>query len=680
MVFRGLKRAAFLSLFTGLCLWMTVASAAPLSASAGLSVIPLSDVKPGMEGEGRTVFSGDKIETFKLKVIDVLRGMGPSGGDLILFRGLSDNLRNNHGVSQGMSGSPIYFKGKLAGAVSLAFASGDPMVGGATPIGEMLAVLSASQHHKPLSTSYLVPGYGRAMLAASPVFVTGGSPRAQQRLQDDLNTWGHRVMVLGGAPAAAGEETRVLEDVPQPGSMIVVGLLQGDVSVFTAGTLTAVLEDRVLAFGHSFKRVGPVSLVLGKGLVSHVMKHREVAYKVVRPAGVYGRMDEDRGVAMLGTLMRFVPLADIHVRVDDRTQGVVREGRFQAVTDEKFSMEVTRTALLSALDKTLDRIGKGTSQVSFSIRLKGREKPIERTNTFYNPVDVAAESIREADGLLRFFQFNEFQEVALESLSFSVTLSDADNTMNVRKVALLSAGERSGVLTGVTDGGKTLILKKSVGGPAKKQSGEGKAKPQAKEEPAEDEDSGDDKKKEDDKDARADRGDEKPRDGKPGQDPHLTVRPGQSVTVDVTLLPFRQKPVQKSFRVKLDRQAYPPGDYNFTVGGYEPPGEGDEQGKEPPLNFEAAIRELDDISPGDQLILECRSIIVRDPPKKSGKDPDKKALRQVMKVSGFAVSGKKNFRITVKSHAVAKEKPGDKSSRLQKSAPRKSRLDPPGKR
>ncbi len=679
MLLESLKKGGFLSLLAGLCLWITVASAAPLSGSAGLQVIPITDLKPGMEGEGRTVFSGDKIETFKLKVIDVLHGMGPSGGDLILFRGLSDNLRNNHGVSQGMSGSPIYFKGKLAGAVSLAFASGDPMVGGATPIGEMLDALSASQNHKPLSTSYVIPGYGRARLAASPVFVAGGSPRAQQRLQDDLNTWGHQVMVLGGAPAAANEETRVLEDVPQPGSMIVVGLLQGDVSVFTAGTLTAVLEDRVVAFGHSFKRVGPVSLVLGKGLVSHVMKHREVAYKVVKPAGVYGRMDEDRGVAMVGTLMRFVPLADILVRVDDRTQGVVREGHFQAVTDEKFSLEVTRTALLSALDKTLDRIGKGTSQVSFSIRLKGREKPIERANTFYNPVDVAAESIREADGLLRFFQFNEFQEVALEALSFSVTLSDADNTMNVRKVVLLSAGERSGVLTGVTDGGKTLILKKSVGGPAPKQSGEGKAKPQAKEEPAEDEDS-DDKKKEDDKDTRAGGGDEKSRDGKPGQDPHLTVRPGQSVTVDVTLLPFRQKPVQKSFRVKLDRQTYPPGDYNFTVGGYEPPGEGDEQGKEPPLNFEEAIRELDDISPGDQLILECRSILVRDPPKKNGKDPDKKALRQVMKVNGFAVTGKKNFRITVKSHAVTKDKPGGDSSRLQKSAPRKSRLDPPGKR
>ena len=42
--------------------------------------MPLQDIRPGMKGQGRTVFQGGKIERFSFEVLGILRhGGGPRG-------------------------------------------------------------------------------------------------------------------------------------------------------------------------------------------------------------------------------------------------------------------------------------------------------------------------------------------------------------------------------------------------------------------------------------------------------------------------------------------------------------------------------------------------------------------------------------------------------------------------
>jgi hypothetical protein len=38
---------------------------------------PLREVKPGLRGIGRTVFSGDRIEEFQVEILGVLENVGP---------------------------------------------------------------------------------------------------------------------------------------------------------------------------------------------------------------------------------------------------------------------------------------------------------------------------------------------------------------------------------------------------------------------------------------------------------------------------------------------------------------------------------------------------------------------------------------------------------------------------
>src|SRR5512138_2490832 len=81
---------------------------------------PLSEIRPGMQGTGKTVFSGSRVEEFQAEILGVLENAGPRQS-LILAR-LSGGPLASTGVMQGMSGSPVYIDGRLAGAVAMAFA------------------------------------------------------------------------------------------------------------------------------------------------------------------------------------------------------------------------------------------------------------------------------------------------------------------------------------------------------------------------------------------------------------------------------------------------------------------------------------------------------------------------------------------------------------------------------
>src|SRR6266852_9198555 len=129
-------RFRYLSLFVCLLAW-TVSPAA-----GATTFFPLQDVKAGMRGTGKTVFSGARIEEFQVEILGVLENIGPKQS-LILAR-LSGGPIEKTGVMQGMSGSPVYIDGKLVGAVAMAFNFAKEPIAGIRPIEDMVRVSSAS--------------------------------------------------------------------------------------------------------------------------------------------------------------------------------------------------------------------------------------------------------------------------------------------------------------------------------------------------------------------------------------------------------------------------------------------------------------------------------------------------------------------------------------------------------
>ena len=109
--------------------WFVILMMVWLSLPA-VEIMKLSDVKAGMEGEGKTIFKGTKIETFRFKVLGIMEKFAP-GKNLIIAELMAPEL-NEGGIIAGMSGSPLYIDGKIVGAVSYGFSFSKKPIAGVT--------------------------------------------------------------------------------------------------------------------------------------------------------------------------------------------------------------------------------------------------------------------------------------------------------------------------------------------------------------------------------------------------------------------------------------------------------------------------------------------------------------------------------------------------------------------
>src|ERR1700729_2510049 len=129
------------SAFSVVCLFFSLIAVAQKPDSAQTPpTIPVSQIHVGMRGVAYTVFQGVKPESMEVEVLGVLRNVNGPKGDVILVR-LHGQKVEYTGVVAGMSGSPVYIDGKLAGA--LAFRIGEfskEPIAGVTPIADMLEI------------------------------------------------------------------------------------------------------------------------------------------------------------------------------------------------------------------------------------------------------------------------------------------------------------------------------------------------------------------------------------------------------------------------------------------------------------------------------------------------------------------------------------------------------------
>ena len=119
--------------------------AMPVAAPLETKIFPLSEVKRGQRGVAYTVFEGVVPEPMEVEILGVLKDSIGPGQDMILAR-LHGTKPEYTGVVAGMSGSPVYIDGRLAGALSYRIGqfSKDP-IAGITPIELMLAVRDGAE-------------------------------------------------------------------------------------------------------------------------------------------------------------------------------------------------------------------------------------------------------------------------------------------------------------------------------------------------------------------------------------------------------------------------------------------------------------------------------------------------------------------------------------------------------
>src|SRR5437879_9135055 len=99
----------------------------------------LEDLRPGMKGTSRTVFSGTEPEEFGVEILGVLPGFPGPRQSAIIARLSGANVEKT-GVFAGMSGSPVYIDNRLVGAIAFSFPFSKEPIAGITPIQQMIDI------------------------------------------------------------------------------------------------------------------------------------------------------------------------------------------------------------------------------------------------------------------------------------------------------------------------------------------------------------------------------------------------------------------------------------------------------------------------------------------------------------------------------------------------------------
>ncbi|MGR3309222.1 MAG: SpoIVB peptidase S55 domain-containing protein [Candidatus Brocadiales bacterium] len=189
-------------------------SAPPLSLDKEQLFLDVDALKPGMKGYGKTVFSGKNIERFDIEVIGVLKNW-EAKTDMILIQ-MSGASLDKTGIIAGMSGSPVYIDDKLIGAVSYGWTFAKDAIAGVTPIKDMLNVL----HNIDVECEKPNIIAGEERLQYQDVIIQGEKERRQRgkEVKRDLfaslppNLFAHGKLVPIKTPlVVSGFDGRVLE-------------------------------------------------------------------------------------------------------------------------------------------------------------------------------------------------------------------------------------------------------------------------------------------------------------------------------------------------------------------------------------------------------------------------------------------------------------------------------------
>jgi hypothetical protein len=433
-----------------------LALAAALTAQTPF--FPLQDLKPGMHGIGRTVFSGNKIEEFQVEILGVLDNIGPKES-LILGR-LSGGPLEHTGVMQGMSGSPVYIDGRLVGAVAMAFPFAKDPIAGIRPIEAMVRAAAApppaarapqraalAPAERDLTRFFSRPiavasGEARLVDIATPLAFSGFSRATLDAFAPQLRALGlePRQGIAGGGKldSAMGNPAEI-----QPGSMISVALMSGDLSVGADGTVTYVDGGRVYAFGHRFLDVGATSMPFARADVLTLLANTNTSFKISAPRAWMGLISQDRNSTIAGELGRralMVPLA-INVSRDGHP---LDSYQMQMVNDALLSPLLLQMAVFSAIDETERTVGASTIRVSGEIEFQNAPAPLRVNNLYSSDNGSAMQVSLSAAVPVAFAMQSGFDALKLKKVTLHLESFDQKKQLSIDGVTTSRREVRAG--------------------------------------------------------------------------------------------------------------------------------------------------------------------------------------------------------------------------------------------
>jgi len=364
-------------------------------AEESQQMMPLNEIRPGMEGHWRTVVSGTEIEDFPLKVLGVIDDFIGPGRSLIICEAIdADNILS--GPVSGMSGSPVFIDGKLVGAYAYGFPwAKEQAIIGVTPIADMLEIFDRfDENESPVarasrypaeseepdaapSTENLLPSTSglppvsllRSHLQPIPatLSISGISPQVLAFFENEF-----RALGLEPTLVPMGKTAEEIDTDLQPGSAVAGVLLDGDFNFAGTGTVTYREGDHLLAFGHPFFGFGATDMPMAAAEIITVVRSVQSSFKLSSTGPIIGAIYQDRLSAIAGKIGRQAPVVELTLNVEDGN-GFSETYRGNLFQHPQLSPIISAMALSESLTRTMEASDRQTFFIRSTWEIEGHE-------------------------------------------------------------------------------------------------------------------------------------------------------------------------------------------------------------------------------------------------------------------------------------------------------------------
>jgi len=414
--------------------------------------ISIDEIQPGMEAYCLTVYKGAEVEKFPMEVLDVVRNIMP-GKDVILVQGTDERFIHTGPVA-GCSGSPVYVKGRLAGAMAFGWLySKDPLYG-VTPIKEMLRVGEdkttdqdiqemgfAFDFSKPIDFAEIDRQIINTLASRKndpagpttlpcPLIASGLPANVTQQLSSSVEPFG--LFAVPGIGATLNTNTQEQTQLT-PGAVLAIPLLTGDMRLEVIGTVTEVIDDKVLALGHSFLGYGPIDLPMATGKVHTVVSTVTRSFKLASSTKVVGALKTDQASAVLGKIGAKAKTISLTINVDRYNDTEKRVYNCQLANNKLLTPSVARAALAGAALMFGDLPPEHSIRYDVTIGIRNL-KPFTFENV--STGEGLTNMLTETQGSVALLMNNPYEKVDIESINCDLIIKPKNTSAGIWSVDL----------------------------------------------------------------------------------------------------------------------------------------------------------------------------------------------------------------------------------------------------
>ncbi len=430
-------------------------------------IMPISEIKPGMQGMWKTVVSGTTIEEFGLEVLGVAQNfVGPQRSVIICQAIDTQNVLT--GPVAGMSGSPVYVDGKLIGAYAYGYNwPKEQAIILVTPIEDMIELIDDYPLEKPSDkqsfsqrvftskeyTDTTLSNGGWKMTTGNesvspeiiesllqpqptPLLVSGVSQRTLNIFKSQLASLGLEVMQAPMGSASPDSNFPL-----EPGSPVSAVLMKGDFNFAATGTVTYRNGDTILAFGHPFLKSGSANLPMAAAEIITVVQSVAQSFKLSNTGPLVGSFYQDRLTSIAGKVGPLPQLTPVSIYTRS-VNGIKRSFSGSLVEHPTLSPLLASIALMESLHATMESGEVQTFIIDGRIAIEGYD-PIEYREVISGPQGANTAIMDFQENLSRIYD-NPFARPKVSSIDLEIEISDHWKLSYLKEVRIESRRARAG--------------------------------------------------------------------------------------------------------------------------------------------------------------------------------------------------------------------------------------------